>query len=117
MLESAQPVVEDVDDPDEVSQCVSIDIPVEGSPDAASAAVHPEALVDLEGKMAALLAAHASETRKLEGQCGQRQRRPEVARVSEAGTRPHHDFLEVCENMARADRSCWLLHGFQTLRR
>ena len=62
MLESAQPVVEDVDDPDEVSQCVSIDIPVEGSPDAASAAVHPEALVDLEGKMAALLAAHASET-------------------------------------------------------
>jgi len=71
MLESAQPVVEDVDDPDEVSQCVSIDIPVEGSPDAASAAVHPEALVDLEGKMAALLAAHASETRKLEERVAQ----------------------------------------------
>ena len=63
--------LEDVDDPDEVSQCVSIDIPVEGSPDAASAAVHPEALVDLEGKMAALLAAHASETRKLEERVAQ----------------------------------------------
>ena len=71
MLESPQPVVEDVDDPDEVSQCVSIDIPVEGSADATSAAVRPEALVDLEGKMAALLAAHASETRKLEERVAQ----------------------------------------------
>ena len=68
MIESVQPVVEDVDDPDEVSH-VSIDI--DGAADAASAAVHPEDLVDLEGKMAALLAAHASETRKLEERVAQ----------------------------------------------
>ena len=54
---SMLPVVEDVDDPDEVSQSISIDIPP------TPPKVDSE---ELAGKMAALLSAHANETRALE---------------------------------------------------